>query len=71
MLKDDCHGRKGGGGGCASVWLNGKMPCVNAIMFGCLLGCVISLSLSLCVCVFPSCSWDEHESCVSAEEDLE
>ncbi len=38
------------GGGCASVWLNGKMPCVNAIMFGCFLGRVISLSLSFFSC---------------------
>lgn len=29
-LKDDCHGRMGGS---ASVWLNGKMPCVNVITF--------------------------------------
>lgn len=34
------------GGGGSSVWLNGKMPCVNAITFWCFLGRVISLSLS-------------------------
>lgn len=67
MLKDDCHGCGVGVGG-LSVWLNGKAPCVNAITFWCFHSFTHCL-LSLLSC--PSCSWDEHESRVSAQEDLE
>lgn len=54
----------------APVWLNENIPCVNAIASRRLLGSVCDVSL-IVPSLSPSRSWDEHESGVAAQEDLE
>ena len=72
VLKDDCRGRKGGWV-CASVWLNGKnamCSCDHVWVFFFWMRDAGSHCL-LCLLLCPLCSWDEHESRVPAQENLE
>lgn len=62
--REEREGEEGWRGMCVCLAEWGKC---HVLMRSCLHGCVISLSLFLCLC----CSWDEHESGVTAEEDLE